>query len=304
VAEKPTEKSSKPRPNVRQRRVARKLREWRVAADPAVSQDQLAKSLGWSPAKLNRFENCTVVAPVAEVIAIATMLGIPDAERDRVVAYSRAGLEGDVWWRAYESAAVPDYAHDYLETEAFAAGIRTMQQIVPGLLQSPRFTDQLTRLWLPDASETTLAEQRRMRQQRQKRLDDTENPLELHAIIPEQSVLRQLVGSPEVMVEEFDLIIARAQQANVLIQVLPAERGAYPGLGSSYSCLQFRDGDTADTEALYLENFSSGMFVEEPGTVTLYNLNHERLATRDWALDRDASLERLVAIREEWASMT
>ncbi|MEC3974303.1 helix-turn-helix domain-containing protein [Amycolatopsis sp. H20-H5] len=293
--------AEKPKPNVRQRRVARKLKEWRASQKPSLSQEQLAKKLGWSTPKLNRFETCVAVTPVAEVIAIATILGISDEERDRVVAYARAGQEGQVWWRAFGAEAVPDYAHDYLDTEAFAAGVRTLQQIVPGLLQSPRYTDELVRLWQAKPDEAVTEDRRRVRQRRQMRLDDAENPLNLHAIIPEQSVLRQIVGDADVMVEQVDVLIARAEQSNVVIQVLPKERGAYPGIGTSYSLLSFEDGDTQETEALYLENLVSGLFVEEPPTIALYNSNHERLISPDWALDPVASLQRMHDIRTDWS---
>ena len=311
MAEQPT---GKLRPNVRQRWVARKIVQWREAHDPPLNQAELAKLCDWSPSKLNRFEKCTAIIPPLDVVGIAAILHVDEAERKRVYAYARAGLEGDVWWQAFGAEAVPEYAHDYLETEAFAARIRTFEHIVPGLLQDPSYADALFRISMPRPDESVIQRRRELRLQRQKRLENPDNLLELHAIVPEHAVLRQLVGSPAVMVKQLDMLIARAQQANVVVRVLPRERGAYPGLGSSYHLLSFEDEETEDTEALYLENSNTGMFVEEQKVVQQYSLNYERLiqpgdpalASGDascWTLEPDASLERMVDIREEWARM-
>ena len=88
-----------PAPPVRQRRVGRKLREWRKRVDLTI--DQVAEKTGWSPAKVSRFERADTAAGPAEVVALATLLGIPDRERDRVVTLAVGSGENSGWWRSY-----------------------------------------------------------------------------------------------------------------------------------------------------------------------------------------------------------
>jgi transcriptional regulator with XRE-family HTH domain len=271
-------------PNVRQRRVARNLRAWRKAA--GMTMEEVGKKLRWSGPKLSRFERAEVNAGPAEIIALAAILSIDEAERDQMVALAVGSMEQPGWWMTYAPDVVPNYFADYLETEAEATEVRAVETLlIPGLLQSPRYTDAIVRAWLASPDEDLVDERRRVRQKRQARLDDEINPLALHVIIHENA-LTQEVGGPDVMTEQLDLLATRAKQPNVTVQVLPKSVGEYPGMGCAYTTLSF---DGADAAAVFLENLNSGLYVEEADSIDGYILNFRRLAKL--ALEPEASIQ-------------
>jgi hypothetical protein len=266
-----------------------------------VTLEDVAKQLRWHSAKLSRLERAEPrggLAGPAEVIALATILGIDEAERDRVVSLAIAGADNVGWWRAYTPGVVPEYFADYLETESEASSVSNVDStLVPGLLQTAAYTDALQRGWQGDAPQvdTVMVERRELRQQRQARLDEdgTGKVLALHSIIDE-AALRRLVGGPAVMAEQLDVIARRAAQPSITVQVLAAELGAYPGLGVAFRLLRFDD----ESSAVYIETLDSGLYVEEPDNVAGYLEIFERLTTV--ALDPETSLARITGIGDEW----
>ncbi|GAA1960153.1 helix-turn-helix transcriptional regulator [Amycolatopsis minnesotensis] len=278
--------------NVRQRRVARTLRAWLDRAEPKTSQVALAKDLGWSPAKLNKFLTARVPTPFAEIIAIATVLHVGDAERDRVASMARAGMERDAWWRSYSDALSGDFA-DFIQTEAEATSIWNVEMIlVPGLVQTAAYSAALVRSWLPEPDEALIEERSRLRQQRQSRLTNRENPLKLHAVVHE-AALEQEIGGPDTMRQQLDHLLTVAELPTVTLQLIPKATGAYPGFGISYVVINF---DHAEAGAVYLESLNSGLYIEESAEVQAYTLNFERVLTH--ALPAKATVERIRRIRD------
>ncbi|GAA4862813.1 helix-turn-helix transcriptional regulator [Saccharopolyspora cebuensis] len=279
--------------NVRQRKVARTLREWRKSK--GATQDDVAKQLRWSVPKLSRFERADTVAGPAEVIAIGTVLHIDEAERDRVVRLAMASFETN-WWSAYSSEVVRGDFEDYLEVEAAATKLRSFEiHLVPGLMQTAAYYDAVLREEFRTLENDLVAARSRLRKERQARLDDADHLLDYHAIIHE-SALRLPVGGPEVMYEQLNAILARSELPNVTVQVLPVSAGAYPGFGTAYHRVTFGPDHA---EGVYLENLHDGLYVEQDDEIEAYTLAFERL--RERALDPEASARRIAEIRDSWA---
>lgn len=278
--------------NVRQRRVARYLRGWLANAKPKTSQAALAKQLDWSPAKLNLFLTAKKPTPAAEIIAIATMLHVDEAERDRVVAYGRKGEQREAWWRSYSADALRGDVADFVETEAEASRLLNVQMsLIPGLLQKADYSGALLRSWLAEPNEALVEERSRLRQQRQSRLTDPDNPIKLHALVHE-SALEQNIGGLDTMLQQFDHLVTMAALPTVTLQLIPKEIGEYPGFGSAYHVIEFDEGEAA---AVYIDNLSSGLYIENDAEVRAYTLNFERVLTL--ALDPEATVERIKQIR-------
>jgi transcriptional regulator with XRE-family HTH domain len=280
-------------PNVRQRRVARRLRQWRTAKD--MTLDGVGRKLKWSESKLSRFERAEVNAGPAEIIALATIYGIDEVIRDDTVRLAVDALENEDRWGKYgpDSLLRGDFK-DFVEDEAEAAEIRNVETVlVSGLLQTARYAEALLRT-AEDVTDEAVAARRELRQQRQARLDDQENPLHLHAILYEPA-LHLPIGGPEVMHEQLDHLLARAKSPNVTVQVLPSSAGAFPGIGTSYHLVNF---DRDETGAVYLENLNFGLYIEDEGDLMAYTLNFERL--RGIALNPKRSAQRITEIKKAW----
>lgn len=165
---------------------------------------------------------------------------------------------------------------------------------MPGLLQTADYIDAVVRAWTPEElDESIVEERRRVRQQRQARLDDSRTPLKLHALIHE-GALHIPVGGEKVMAAQIDHLMERAQQKNVTVQVIPNGAGAYAGMGTAYTLLTFDGNESA---AVYLENLGTGLYIEDSPETPLYAANFASL--RKVALAPKPSMEFLSRIRRE-----
>lgn len=282
-----------PGPNVRQRRVARRLQDWRAAHGG--TQEEVGKKLGWSDAKLSRFERADQIAGPAEIIAIATILGVSEQERDHMVSIAVSANEQDGWWRSYGPEAVRGNLEDFIETEADASRVCNVEtMLVPGLLQTSGYADAILRSSQNEPSDNLIDTRSQLRRQRQARLDG-EEPFNLHAIVHE-TVLRLPVGGATTMRQQLNHLLERAGQGNVTLQVIPTAAGAYSHMGTAYHLLYF---DDAETPAVYLDNITDGLYLEQDSDVAAYTLNFERV--RVAAHDPDDSTTLIQRIRDEWA---
>jgi transcriptional regulator with XRE-family HTH domain len=300
VADKPEVK--KARPNIRQRRVAARLKAWRAATGK--STEDAAAQLRWSAAKLNRYETAGQIAGPAEIIALAAILGVDEEERDRVVTYAVKGQEGLVWWRAFADADTGDDFADFMVTEADASAVWAKEALlIPGLLQEEDYMTSLMRSWTSD--ETRIEARRELRRRRQARV--TSGELSFKGIIYE-AAFDQPMMSPA----QTEHLLTMGELANVTWQVLlaksveaaktahaeaaegdPEKKPDHPaaGFAAAYHLMKFDDED--DVSAVYVENLTSGLYIESKEDVEVYTLHFERLERL--ALDPKASAQWLAS---------
>ncbi|GGM39238.1 transcriptional regulator [Longimycelium tulufanense] len=280
-------------PSVRQRRVARMLRNWRKARGKNL--DEVAGALRWSESKLSRYERAKVNAGPAEIIALAAILGVDDATRDKAVHLAVAASEGISPWGTYSPDALRGSFRDYLEDEFEATQVRTVEMVlITGLLQTEAYAEELVRVWEPDLTDEIVAERRQLRRDRQARLDASRGPLRLHSILFEPS-LKLPIGGADVMREQLEHLLKRARLPNVTLQVLPEAVGAFPGIGTSYHLVTFEEDEPG---AVYLEHLMDGVHIEEEDDLKAYTLNFGRLSSM--ALSPDKSARRIQEIIRAW----
>ncbi|SEF34455.1 Helix-turn-helix domain-containing protein [Amycolatopsis pretoriensis] len=284
MADKPEVK--KARPNIRQRRVAARLKAWRAATGKTT--EEAAAQLRWSAAKLNRFETAGQIAGPAEIIALAAILGVDEEERDRVVTYAVKGQEGLVWWRAFADADTGDDFADFMVTESDATDVWNKEALLmPGLLQDEDYMTRLMRAWNSD--DDRIEARRELRRRRQERV--TSGALRIKAIIYEAAFHQPFVSRGQK-----DHLLTMGELPNVTWQVLPAEAAEdapvkteqgspAAGFEAAYHLMKFENEE--DVSAVYVENLTSGLYIESRPDVEAYTLNFERLERL--ALDPNAS---------------
>jgi hypothetical protein len=136
--------------------------------------------------------------------------------------------ENEDRWGRYSPDSLRGNLKDYVEDEAEAAEVRSVETVlISGLLQTATYLEALLRGWAPDIGDEVIAERRQLRQAR---LDDHDTPPHLHAILHEPA-LQLPIGGGAVMREQFDHLLARAELPNVTVQVIPSSVGAFPGIG-------------------------------------------------------------------------
>ncbi|WLW49849.1 helix-turn-helix domain-containing protein [Streptomyces sp. YU58] len=262
--------------------------------DAGLAQDQAAKALGFSAAKLSRIESGKGRRPPAQgdVRALLELYGTDEYEASVLLKLlQRAGEPG--WWQRYDKRLMPEWFDRLVGLQEAASAIRTFEiQYVPGLLQTPDYTRAVVERGLPAAAASEVRRRVELRTRRTQLLHRPDAP-QLWAVLDE-SVLLRVLGSREVMREQLTHLVAMAQQPNVTVQIVPLDvtNASAPAIPITY--LRF-GGDLPDV--VYLEHIKSANFLEDLDETEEYRVALDRLA--DEALEPRASLTLLRETMEQ-----
>ncbi|MBQ1095154.1 helix-turn-helix domain-containing protein [Streptomyces sp. b94] len=257
--------------------------------DAGLSQEQAARDIGFSPAKLSRIESGKGRKPPTEtdVRAILERYGTDAYEVSVLVKLlQRAGEPG--WWQRYDKRLMPEWFDRLVGLQEAAATIRTFEiQYVPGLLQTADYTRAVVERGLPNAPAGEVQRRVELRMRRAELLRRGDAP-QLWAIIDE-SVLLRVLGSREVMREQLAHLVEMAGQPHVTLQIVPLDvtNASAPAIPVTY--LRFGGIDLPDV--VYLEHIKSANFLEDRDETEEYRVALDRLA--DEALTPRESLELL-----------
>jgi transcriptional regulator with XRE-family HTH domain len=285
-----TQVSERISPTVRWRKVARALRRWRNEA--GLRLEDICAPLGWATSKLSRMERAEQAIGPAEVIALATIYGIGEQERDRYVALALQSRQKG-WWTPYKAGdAVPEKFEEFVGLESEASLVRNYQDmVVPGLLQTEAYAAALARAWVPRASERAITEQVRLRMARQAPLRE-DTPLRLDSVVTE-AALRQQVGGAEVMREQLRHLLSMIELPHVSVQVVPFAAGAYPAQNCPFSLVSFPDPE--DHDVACVDYLAGAVYIEEPEDVEGFILAFDGLKQQALGPGESAELIRGLA---------
>lgn len=267
--------------------------------DAGLSQDQAARSVGFSPAKLSRIESGKGRRPPTEgdVRALLTLYGTDEYEASVLLKLLlRAGEPG--WWQRYDKRLMPEWFDRLVGLQEAAATIRTFEiQYVPGLLQTAAYTRAVVERGLPNAPAGEVQRRVELRMRRADLLLREAAP-QIWAIIDE-SVLLRVLGNPAVMREQLEHLVTMAERTNVTVQIVPLDvtNASAPAIPVTY--LRFGGLDLPDV--VYLEHIRSANFIEDRDETEEYRIALDRLA--DEALKPRDSVELLHrTIKERYAT--
>ncbi|MFF0226817.1 helix-turn-helix domain-containing protein [Streptomyces sp. NPDC004629] len=263
--------------------------------DAGLAQEQAARNLGFSAAKLSRIESGKGRRPPSEadVQALLTLYGT-DAYESSVLLrlLRRAGEPG--WWQRYDKRLMPEWFDRLVGLQEAAVAIRTFEiQYVPGLLQTPDYARAVVRRGLPTAPENEVRRRVELRMRRAELLRRPDPP-QVWVIIDE-SVLLRVLGGPEVMREQLEHLLRTAQRPHVTLQIVPLDvtNASAPAIPVTY--LRFGGLDLPDV--VYLEHIRSANFLEDRDETEEYRVVLDRLA--DEALQPRQSVDLLERIMTE-----
>ncbi|MCX4632387.1 helix-turn-helix transcriptional regulator [Streptomyces sp. NBC_01443] len=249
-------------PTVSRRRLGSELRRLREIS--GMTTQQVTERLLISQPKISLLENGRRVIKPRDVRDLCGLYGVQDQQRvDHLMQLAReSGQQG--WWNSYGDIPYGDY----IGLEAEAAAIRLYEPLViPGLLQIPAYARAVIAGTIPHVTPEQAAARLKVRLRRQDRLGAPRNPLRLWAVLDE-SALRRVVGSREVMRKQLDHLTHLGTQPHITMQVLPHGVGAHPGVSGQFSLLEF--ADATDASVVYLERFTSDLYLEKRSDVRLY----------------------------------
>lgn len=269
-----------PSPTVRRRRLAARLRELRENADLTI--DEVGEKLECSASKISRIETGHVGVTPRDVRDMLEVYGVDDDEREALVQLAREARKKG-WWHAYNEV----FTGSFVGLESDASFLHTHQALlVPGLLQTEPYMRAVIRAIRPDVTEADVELRVRARINRQKLITEEPNPPEYWAVFDE-AVLTRVVGGPEAMRDQLKRLVELASLPHVTLQVVPFSAGAHAGMEAPFLILGFPE--QADPDVVYVENSTSGVYLEQPEDVHRYTLMFDHL--RAAALKPDDTVE-------------
>ncbi|WP_431781539.1 helix-turn-helix domain-containing protein [Streptomyces chumphonensis] len=190
---------------------------------------QAVDGLTFSTSKLYRVENgLTALPKVADLRELLDRYGVEDEEDVTFLVETHRDSLNRGWWAQYRST-MPSGMAMYVGLESGARTIRAWQpNVVFALLQTERYAWEM--LQAAKAVEETTTEfivrTTQLRMERKEALTRNTEPCELSVILDE-SALRRVIGSSEIMREQYAEIDELARLDNVTVQVLPMATPTY-----------------------------------------------------------------------------
>jgi transcriptional regulator with XRE-family HTH domain len=237
-------------PTVRRRRLAAELR--RLRRESGKTAEAIAAILGWSKAKVSRYELAQGGLRPRDVERLLDVYGVLGTHREHLLTLAVEASEKG-WWEAYADVLSEEHLA-LIGLEAEAITVHEWQiNVVPGLLQTERYArETLAGYQEVRASSPFVLEERVKARMIRQRVLTRDQPLKLHAIVDE-SVLRRQLADQSVMRQQLRHLAAISKLPNVTLGVLPFDGS--PRLAvNSFQILSFGLGqlhDVVSTEVLH-----------------------------------------------------
>ncbi|MBD0670071.1 helix-turn-helix domain-containing protein [Streptomyces sp. CBMA156] len=223
--------AARPRPTARRIELGHELRDLRQKAD--VTLEDAVKGLPFSETKLQRVETgLQDLRNAGDLRRLLARYAVTcEEEVNRLVELQRTASRQD-WWTPYTAAPMTTAMPRFLGVESASQAIRAFHPtVVLGLLQTQGYAKALHELAKPVEETTTEFVQKSvaLRMERKERLLALDDPVKLWAILYEPA-LRYVVGSEDIMCEQYEEIIRLSKVDTVTVQVLPQSNRGYLAL--------------------------------------------------------------------------
>ncbi|NIY67131.1 helix-turn-helix domain-containing protein [Streptomyces malaysiensis] len=277
------------RATTRRRQLGVMMRKFR--ARKGMTLEEAGQLVGVSKATVSRYE--TQEGPVKWPIvdALCREYGASEAERKAVIGLAKdARRQG--WWTSFADS-LPESMNLLFTLEDEAVREDHFACLyVPGLLQTRGYTEAVQH-----ASEMRLSaeEIERLVDLRMKRQEILNRPQPPHLwAILDESVIRRVVGSREVMREQLDHLLRANESPDITLQVLPFAKGAHSAAMGSFVNL---GGAEPSLDVVYVDIHVGSLFMEKDEELERYRLAFDYL--RAQALDMASSSALIERVREE-----
>jgi hypothetical protein len=217
--------------------------------------------MAWSTSKIIRIEAGRVGISVNDIRALLPLYGISDEEISDLVSLARsARTRSHAWWETYKDITTSQF-RSFLSYEHAATLIRNFEPlVVPGLLQTADYTRQVIRNLLLEEDEVKTSLLLDLRVERQKRV--LGSPEKRFHFILDQNVISRAVGTPSVMEQQIQHLIALGEDPRITIRILPFSSGMYRLFNTSYVIFEFPEG-AGTGNALYIERSPDTLLVAQ-----------------------------------------
>jgi transcriptional regulator with XRE-family HTH domain len=247
---------------VRRRQLGAILRKRRL--DAGLSVRDVAEHLMCHPAKISRLENAQRNISLRDVRDLCDYYNVSDRESRELMDLARESRE-TAWWQQFDLGPAEE---KFFGLEGAATRIADFgADVIPGRFQTRDYAIAIAETFVPE-NVAEVVEMRMLRQQFSGIEAD-------HRCVLDESALRRVVGSAEVMREQVRHLKKLATSATVDLRAIPFSRGAHRGMNSGFTVLQF--GDSADDmltsampDVVYMETLADDVFLDRPEDVKIY----------------------------------
>lgn len=240
---------------VRLRRLASMLFDMREHAE--LSKEDVSGKTGINVTTLYRIETAQARPQRRTLMAMLDLYGVNDQQRADALQLLSDALKPGMS-RPYEGSLSEVYAA-YINFESEALSARHYQtSYVPGLLQTEQYALAVIDTSMPKVEASVMEHRARARMDRAYVLTK-DDPLELWVVMDEAAI-RRVVGGPAVMRGQLERLLEETKRKNVILQILPFDAGAHPGMAGSFTLLDFPD--PADPELVYVEGIAGDELIE------------------------------------------
>lgn len=241
--------------------LGKQLRELREHA--RLTTEDVGLQLDCSPSTISRMEGGKVGIRRSTLERLLEIYEVDDREHiETLIALAKQGKTRG-WFARYGD--LPSSYSRYIGLESSAVEMRNYEAlVVPGMLQTEEYTRALLAA-SPGESEDAVEAHVSARRERQGLLNRTENPLQFIAVLDE-SVIRRLIGGPDIMRSQLKHLADMGRARNVTIQILPFSGGAYAGMAGSFAILRFQGAPSV----VYAEAMAGDIY-QEAGDVQRYH---------------------------------
>lgn len=172
------------------------------------------------------------------------------------------------WWEPFKGAA-PAWFDLFLGLEGAATQIESYDSaVVPGLFQTPAYTEAVIRAGRPELADEEVARRVELRQARQEVLTRKPEPPTVWSILDE-SVLYGTAGKPAMMREQLEHLVKLTELPNVTILVLPMSTRPHAGSNGTFIILSFPDLMSAPA-VVYTDGIVQGSYHQNSADVLAY----------------------------------
>jgi transcriptional regulator with XRE-family HTH domain len=274
-------------PTVRGRRLIREIE--RLRHDSGLSMEAAAQRLGWSASKMYRLENGRSRITTDDLEDMLDLYGVRSPQREAFIQLGRDARRRG-WWTAYADI----FTGSYISMEAEAASIRVNAHVVPGIFQVPGYAREVIARTRPAISAEDAERRVAARVARQEAFFSRDDPPEVHVVL-EEAVLYRQVGGLAVTRGQLAALAEAAARPDVIIQVLPFAVGANAGMDGKFTLLAFPDPE--DPPVAYVEGLMGDVYIEADEEVDRFSLAWTHLVTQ--ALDPAESAIMIRALAKE-----
>jgi hypothetical protein len=251
--------------------------------------DDVARELLCSTPKISRIETGTRSPTLRDVRDLCVLYHVDDTEAARLMTIAREAKQQG-WWSKFDDLGIDLLIGLEMDAKQISAHDSSF---VPWAFQTEQYARAIIKGVLPRIDDRILDERVAARMTRQEILRSPA-PSYLWSLIDE-SALRRAVGNNSMMRDQLSKILETADAPNVMMQVVPFEVGAHPGLDNTFMLLEFNS--SIQSPVVFVENLAGNFYLERDAEIQRYREVLEHL--KACALSPINSIKYIQTIRRD-----